>query len=223
MIPGVELTDFIVWGGVIAVALVIFAESGLLIGFFLPGDTLIFTAGFLASTPQFDVDINFLAAILFLAAVAGDSVGYTFGRRVGWRLFTRPNSRIFKQENVQKAKKFYDKHGGKTIVIARFIPVVRTFVPIIAGTARMHYGKFLTYNVIGALIWAVGVVYLGYFAGSYFHSIGLEVDQVLLPLIGLILLISIAPAIVHLARNEKQRKALWHGSKQQIRVLLRRD
>ena len=222
MIPGVELTDFIVWGGIIAVALVIFAESGLLIGFFLPGDTLIFTAGFLASTPQLDVNINLLAGVLFLAAVAGDSVGYTFGRRLGWRLFTKPNSRIFKQENVQRAKMFYDKHGGKTIIIARFIPIVRTFAPIIAGTAKMDYRTFLTYNVIGALIWAVGVSYLGFFAGSYFHSIGLEVDQVLLPLIILILLISLAPGIVHLMRNEKQRKDLWNGTKREIKTLLRR-
>ncbi len=222
MIPGVELTDFIVWGGVLAVALVIFAESGLLIGFFLPGDTLIFTAGFLVSIGILNVDVNILALILFLAAVSGDSVGYTFGNRLGWRLFTKPDSRIFKQENVQRAKKFYDKHGGKTIIIARFIPVVRTLAPIIAGTTKMRYSTFLTYNVIGALIWAVGVTYLGYFAGSYFHSIGLGVEQVLLPLIGLILLISLLPGIAHLMRNKKQRNALWASIKREIKTLLKK-
>jgi membrane-associated protein len=221
MIPGVELTDFILWGGVVAVAAVIFAESGLMIGFFLPGDTLIFTAGFLVSVGLLPVDIHSLAIILFLAAVTGDSVGYAFGRRVGPRVFNRPNSRVFKQENVQKAKAFYDKYGGKTIIMARFIPVVRTFAPIVAGVSRMNYRTFLTYNIVGALIWAVGMTYLGYFAGSYFHSIGMEVDQVLLPLIGLILLISVAPGIVHLMRNKKQRVAMWNGTKRQIRVLLR--
>lgn len=221
MIPGVELTDFILWGGVLAVALVVFAESGLMIGFFLPGDTLIFTAGFLVSVGLLPVSIHWLAFILFVAAVAGDSVGYAFGRHVGPRVFNRPNSRVFKQENVQKAKTFYDKHGGKTIIIARFIPIVRTFAPIVAGVSRMQYVKFLAYNVIGALIWAVGVSYLGYFAGSYFHSIGMEVDEVLLPLIMLILLISLAPGIVHLLRNKKQRIAMWNGTKRQIRVLLR--
>lgn len=222
MIPGVELTDFIIWGGVLAVALVIFAESGLLIGFFLPGDTLIFTAGFLASIGVLNVDVNILALILFLAAVSGDSVGYTFGNRLGWRLFTKPDSRIFKQENVQRAKKFYDKHGGKTIIIARFIPVVRTLAPIIAGTAKMRYSTFLTYNIIGAFIWAVGATYLGYFAGSYFHSIGLGVEQVLLPLIGLILLISLLPGIVHLIRNKKQRNALWASIKREMKTLFRK-
>lgn len=222
MIPGVELTDFIIWGGVIAVALVIFAESGLMIGFFLPGDTLIFTAGFLVSVGLLPVSIHWLALILFVAAVAGDSVGYTFGRHVGPRVFNRPNSRLFKQENVQKAQVFYEKHGGKTIIIARFIPIVRTFAPIVAGVSKMDYRRFLAYNVIGALIWAVGVSYLGYFAGSYFHSIGMEVDQVLLPLIVLILLISLAPGIVHLMRNKQQRDALWNGTKRQIKLLLRR-
>lgn len=222
MIPGVELTDFIIWGGVIAVALVIFAESGLMIGFFLPGDTLIFTAGFLVSVGLLPVSIHWLALILFVAAVAGDSVGYAFGRHVGPRVFNRPNSRLFKQENVQKAQVFYEKHGGKTIIIARFIPIVRTFAPIVAGVSKMDYRRFLAYNVIGALIWAVGVSYLGYFAGSYFHSIGMEVDQVLLPLIVLILLISLAPGIVHLMRNKQQRDALWNGTKRQIKLLLRR-
>jgi len=224
MIPGVELTDFILWGGVMAVAFVIFAESGLLIGFFLPGDTLLFTTGFLVSTGLLgsSTNIHWIVLLLFLAAVAGDSVGYTFGRRLGPRLFTRPNSRIFKQENVQRAKKFYDKHGGKTIIIARFVPIVRTFAPIVAGTAKMHYPTFLAFNLAGALIWAVGVTYLGYFAGSYFHSIGLEVDQVLLPLIALILFISILPGVIHLIRNEQQRKTLWEGTKREIKTLFRR-
>ncbi len=222
MIPGVELTDFIVWGGVLAVALVVFAESGLLIGFFLPGDTLLFTTGFLVSSGLLgpNANIHLIVCILFLAAVAGDSVGYTFGRRLGPRIFRRPNSRLFKQENIQRAAAFYEKHGGKTIIIARFVPIVRTFAPIVAGTARMRYPTFLTYNIIGALLWAVGVTYLGYFAGTWFHSIGIEVDQVLLPLVALILLISLAPGIVHLLRNKKQRDMLLALSKKQFELLL---
>src|SRR5687768_1811191 len=127
MIPGVDLIDFIKWGGVLAVALVIFAESGLLIGFFLPGDSLLFTAGFLTYAGYLPINIHLLVAILFAAAVAGDSVGYTFGRKLGPSLFKKPDARLFKQEYIQRANTFYEKHGGKTIVIARFIPIIRTF------------------------------------------------------------------------------------------------
>lgn len=222
MIPGVDLVEFIKWGGVIAVAAVIFAESGLLIGFFLPGDSLLFTAGFLTSAGYVPINIHLFVAILFFAAAFGDSVGYMFGNRVGRRVFNRPNSLLFKQENVQKASEFYEKHGGKAIIIARFIPAVRTFAPIIAGVAKMPYKTFLLYNVLGALLWAVGVTYLGYFAGNFFHSIGLEIDQVLLPMIALIIFVSILPAVIHLMKDKKQRDALWNGTKKQVKILLKR-
>lgn len=220
MIPGVDLVDFIKWGGVIAVTAVIFAESGLLIGFFLPGDSLLFTAGFLTSAGYVPINIHVLVVILFFAAALGDSVGYMFGNRVGPKVFNRPNSLLFKQENVKRASEFYKKHGGKTIIIARFIPAVRTFAPIIAGVAKMPYRTFLAYNVIGALIWAVGMTYLGFFAGNFFHSIGLEVDQVLLPLLALIIFVSILPAIYHLMRDRKQRRAIIRGTKHQLKLLL---
>ena len=220
MIPGVDLVDFIKWGGVIAVTAVIFAESGLLIGFFLPGDSLLFTAGFLTSAGYVPINIHVLVVILFFAAALGDSVGYMFGNRVGPKVFNRPNSLLFKQENVKRASEFYKKHGGKTIIIARFIPAVRTFAPIIAGVAKMPYRTFLTYNVIGALLWAVGMTYLGFFAGNFFHSIGLEVDQVLLPLLALIIFVSILPAIYHLMRDRKQRRAIIRGTKHQLKLLL---
>lgn len=223
MIPGVDLIEFIKWGGVIAVATVVFAESGLLIGFFLPGDSLLFTAGFLTSAGYVPVNIHVLVMILFVAAALGDSVGYMFGHRVGRKLFNRPNSILFRQENVQKASEFYEKHGGKTIIIARFIPAVRTFAPIIAGVAKMRYRTFLMYNIIGALLWAVGLTYLGYFAGNFFHSIGIEIDQVLLPLLALIIFVSILPAIIHLLKDKTQRDALWNGTKRQIRVVLKRE
>lgn len=220
MIPGVDLVDFIKWGGVIAVTAVVFAESGLLIGFFLPGDSLLFTAGFLTSAGYVPINIHVLVVILFFAAALGDSVGYMFGNRVGPRVFNRPNSLLFKQENVKRASEFYKKHGGKTIIIARFIPAVRTFAPIIAGVAKMPYRTFLAYNVIGALLWAVGMTYLGFFAGNFFHGIGLEVDQVLLPLLALIIFVSILPAIYHLMRDRKQRRAIIRGTKHQLKLLL---
>lgn len=223
MIPGVDLIDFIKAAGVIGVALVIFAESGLLFGFFLPGDTLLFTAGLLTHAGFVPISIHLLVLIVFIAAVTGDSVGYAFGNRVGRKLFNRPNSRLFKQEHLLKAEEFYQKHGGKTIIIARFIPAVRTFAPIVAGASKMPYGQFLTYNVVGALLWAVGITYLGYYLGAWFESMGLEVDHILLPLIALILFISVLPAIVHLARNKKQRDALIQLSKRQLNTLLRRN
>jgi len=150
---------------------VIFAESGLLIGFFLPGDSLLFTAGFLASAPA-SVDEALHLPLLpllvgcFVAAVAGDQIGYLFGRRVGPAIFRRPDSRFFKQDNVDKAQGFFDKYGAKTIVLARFVPVVRTFAPIVAGVSKMHYRTFVTFNVIGGTAWAAGIITLGYFLGQ---------------------------------------------------------
>lgn len=216
MIPGVDLIDFIKWGGVLAVALVVFAESGLLIGFFLPGDSLLFTAGFLTYAGYLPVNIHLLVAILFVAAVAGDSVGYTFGRRLGPSLFKKPNARLFKQEYIQRANEFYEKHGGKTIVIARFIPIIRTFAPIVAGAAHMEYRKFLTFNVFGALIWAAGITYAGYFLGRWFEHMGWEIDHILLPIIAGIIILSILPPAIHILKDKKQRTALWNGTKRQL-------
>ena len=219
---GIDPEAIIATMGVLGILAVIFAESGLLIGFFLPGDTLLFTAGFLIQAGILKIDIALLVILLFVAATLGDSVGYTFGRRIGQRLFSRPNSRLFKQENIQKAEAFYEKHGAKTIILARFIPVVRTFAPVVAGVGKMKYGTFITYNIIGGLLWAGGVTYLGYFLGGWFVSMGLNIDQVLLPVVAVILLLSILPAAIHLLKDKKQRIALWDGTKRQIRILFRR-
>lgn len=219
-LPFLDPVEIIKWAGVLGVAFIIFAESGLLIGFFLPGDSLLFTAGFLTQTGFLPINIHLLVLILFIAAVSGDSVGYTFGRRVGRKLYERPNSRWFKQEHVQKAEAFYAKYGGKTIILARFIPFVRTFAPIIAGTAKMHYTKFITYNVIGGLIWAVGVTYLGYFLGEILTRAGYKIDQVLLPIIVIIILISLLPPAFHLLRHKERRKVLWNATKLQVAKLL---
>lgn len=222
MIPGIDLIDLIKLVGVVGVALIVFAESGLLIGFFLPGDSLLFTAGFLTHSGFLPINIHLLVLILFIAAALGDSVGYTFGRRVGHRIFNRQNSLLFRQENIQKAQDFYEKHGGKTIIIARFIPIVRTFAPVVAGVAKMKYKSFLTYNIIGALLWAAGVTYLGYFAGSWFEAAGIDIDKVLLPIIALIILISVLPPAIHILKDKKQRDVLWNGTKRQLKTIFRR-
>lgn len=189
--------------GLLGVTAIIFAENGLFIGFFLPGDSLLFTAGFLASQGWFNLWI--LLGLIFIAAVAGVSVGYTVGHRFGRRLFSRPNSRFFKQENLMKAEEFYERHGGKTIMLARFIPVVRTFAPIVAGIGRMSYGKFLLYNIVGGGAWVFGLVGAGYWLGSRVEN----VDRYILPIVGLIIVLSVAPGVYHMLRNPARRQTLW--------------
>ncbi len=226
MIPGFDLTTFAETTGplivVLVIAGIIFAESGLLIGFFLPGDSLLFTTGFLVYSGTLQFDIHYLVAIMFIAAVLGDGVGYLFGKRVGPKVFTRPNSMIFRQENIQKAQDFYEKHGGKTVIIARFIPVVRTFAPIVAGVGKMRYKTFLMFNVIGALLWAVGITYAGYFAGELLERLGIEIDTVLIPIILIILILSIAPPAIHILKDKKQRDILWNGTKRQLKLIFKR-
>lgn len=219
MIPGFELIDFIRLVGLIGVALVVFAESGLLIGFFLPGDSLLFTTGFLVYTGVLPYNIHIVVLVLMIAAILGDSAGYTFGRKAGPRVFSKPDARLFKQEYVQKAQAFYDRHGGKTIIIARFIPIVRTFAPIVAGVGKMNYRKFLSYNVIGATLWAAGITYLGYGLGRWFEHMGWEIDHILLPIIALIIFVSVLPPAIHLLKDKKQRAAFWNGTKQEIKSL----
>jgi membrane-associated protein len=160
-------------GGWIALAAIVFAESGLLIGFFLPGDSLLFFAGFLASDAAFQQfgehympALPIVAGVCALAAIAGDQVGYLIGNKLGPTLFDRPQSRLFDPANVAKAQTFFATHGSKTIVLARFVPIVRTFVPTVAGVSNMHYRTFVVYNVIGGLAWGAGITTLGYFLGE---------------------------------------------------------
>lgn len=185
--------------GYVGVAAIIFAESGLLIGFFLPGDSLLFTAGFLAS--QGILNIWALAALCFVAAVTGDAVGYAFGRRMGRQLFIRPNSRWFRHEYLMRAEEFFERHGGKAIMLARFIPIVRTFTPIVAGTAVMPYRRFAMFNALGGLLWAVGVTFAGYFLGNAIP----DIDRYLLPAALLIIAISVTPAVWHILRERGKR------------------
>ena len=188
--------------GTIGIFVIIFAESGLLIGFFLPGDSLLFTAGLLAS--QGKLNLAVLLVGCFIAAVAGDQVGYMFGQKAGPALFRRRDSRIFKQKYVQRANEFFEHHGRKTIVIARFVPVVRTFAPILAGVGEMRYRTFVTFNVIGAFLWAVGVTTAGYILGEQIP----DIDKYLLPIIGVIILLSVLPPAIEVLRHRRRARAL---------------
>jgi membrane-associated protein len=222
MIPGVDLIDFIKFVGIFGILAVVFAESGLLIGFFLPGDSLLFTTGFLIHTGFLPVNIHIAVLLIFIAAVLGDTVGYIFGRKTGKHLFKRKDARLFKQENVRRAQAFYDKHGSKTIIIARFIPIVRTFAPIVAGVGKMEYRKFITFNIIGGFLWAAGVTYAGFFLGGLFGKLGWDIDHVLLPIIALIIIASVLPPAIHILKDKKTRTALWEGAKNEIRSVFSR-
>jgi membrane-associated protein len=199
---GIDLEGFIKAVGLLGVFAFVFAESGLLIGIILPGDSLLFTAGFMAS--QDYLSFPLLVIVCVVGAIGGDAVGYWTGRKVGRRLFDRPDSRFFKQEHLRKAEEFYDKHGGKAIVLARFIPGIRTLCPILAGTTAMNYRKFTTYNVCGGLLWAVGLTTGGYVLGSSIP----DPDKYLLPVIALIVLISLAPAALHLLMARRAGEAV---------------
>jgi membrane-associated protein len=188
--------------GLFGVYTVVFAESGLLIGFFLPGDSLLFTAGLLAS-PAFQF-FNIWALVLgcWVGAVSGDNVGYAFGKKVGPTLFKREHSLLFHPENLKKAQDFYEKHGGKAIILARFIPVVRTFAPIVAGIGTMEYKRFVLFNFIGGTVWVWGMIFLGYFLGSVIPED--QVDKYILPIILAIIVISVLPPVIHLLKEKYQ-------------------
>ncbi|MFE9850782.1 DedA family protein [Streptomyces sp. NPDC005576] len=189
--------------GLPGVLLVVFAESGLLIGFFLPGDSLLFTTGLLVTTGQLHYPLWLVCVLIGLAAIVGDQVGYLFGRKVGPSLFNRPDSKLFKQENVEKAHEFFEKYGPKSLVLARFVPVIRTFTPIIAGVSRMNYRSFLIFNIIGGVLWGVGVTVLG----SVLGKIDFVHENIELMLI-LIVLVSVVPiAIEFLRARSKGKKA----------------
>lgn len=182
--------------GLLGVLAIVFAESGLLIGFFLPGDSLLFTAGLLVADGRYLTYPLWLVCLLITAAaIVGDQVGYLFGRKVGPALFRRPDSRLFKQEYVSKGHAFFEKYGPRSIVLARFVPIVRTFTPIIAGVSRMDYRKFVLYNVIGGTLWGTGVTVLGYFLGQ----VQFVASNIELILVGIVLL-SVLPIVIEYLR-----------------------
>ena len=203
------ITDF----GPYAVVAVVFAETGLMVGFFLPGDSLLFTAGFLVQQQIFNINIHMFVAMLVTASIVGNSTGYFFGRKVGRRLFKRENSRFFRKEYLLAAEKYYEKNGPKTIILAMFIPIVRTFTPIVAGISKMPYQKFLFFNVIGALIWAAGATYLGYFAGGYIKAAGINIEVAIL----LIIFISFLPGFYHVLKEPKNRASIKRQAKKIIK------
>ena len=186
--------------GTIGLFAVIFAESGLFFGFFLPGDSLLFTAGVLcakADSPLWPLPVVLVGVAL--AAVLGDQVGYLFGRRVGPAIFRRPDSRLFKQAHVETAQAYFEEHGPKTILLARFVPIVRTFAPIVAGVGRMDYRTFVTYNLTGGLLWGLGITTLGYLLGE-----AVDIDKYLLPVVGLIVLVSVVPVVLELRKAKRE-------------------
>lgn len=195
--PNTLLDNFGIWG----LLLVVFAESGLLIGFFLPGDSLLFTCGLLIATDAMDFPLWAAIPLICLAAVLGDQAGYLFGKKVGPSLFTRPDSRLFKQENVVKANEFFEKYGPKSLVLARFVPIVRTFTPIIAGVSGMKYRPFVTFNIIGGVLWGAGVTLLGAWLGKI-EFVNKHIELILI----LIVLVSVVPIIIEFLRARSQAK-----------------
>jgi membrane-associated protein len=187
---------------------IVFAESGLFFGFFLPGDSLLLTAGLLAFKGYLNLPL--LIPLIFTAAVLGDNVGYWFGKKTGPRIFNRENSLIFKRKNLLAAKAFYDKHGGKTIILARFMPFIRTFAPIVAGAVEMEWRRFFMFNLIGGVLWGIGVTLLGYFLGSRFPPEVL--DRYFTLIILAVIFISALPTMIH----------VWRENRREIFALIRK-
>jgi membrane-associated protein len=186
--------------GVIGILVLVFAESGLLIGFFLPGDSLLFTTGLLVADGRYlHLPLWLMCALISAAAVLGDQFGYAFGRRFGPAVFRRPNSRLFKQENLTRAANFFDRYGPRSIVLARFVPIVRTFTPIVAGASGMRYRTFLIFNLVGGTLWGCGVTILGYFLGQ----VAFVKSNIEFILVGIVL-VSLIPVIVELVRTRRR-------------------
>jgi membrane-associated protein len=192
--------------GLIGILVVVFAESGLLIGFFLPGDSLLFTTGLLVAGHQHLTQPLWLVILLVvIAAVLGDQAGYLFGRKIGPSLFRRPDSRLFKQENVEKANAFFSKYGPRSLVLARFVPVVRTFTPIVAGVSHMNYRTFVVYNAVGGFLWGAGVTLLGYFLGQI-DFVKAHIELILIAVV----VLSVVPLIIEFLRTRRS-AARTHG------------
>ena len=212
-----DIEHIIQAGGIVLIALIVFAESGLLIGFFLPGDTLLFGAGLAASQGKFSLLILILATIT--AAIIGDNTGYSIGKRMGKRIFTKDDGILFRKEYVETAEKFYEKHGGKTIILARFTPIVRTFAPVVAGASNMNRRRFIMFNVVGGVIWGAGMPLLGYFVGSRIPGLDKYMELVI---IGVVLL-SLLIAAGHILKDKKTREILITNVRTYVRKVLKRN
>jgi membrane-associated protein len=192
-----NVQGIISWGGLTLICVIVFVETGLFVGFFLPGDSLLVTAGIFAAAGF--IDITSLLVLASICAVAGDQVGYLIGRKAGTALYSRPDSRLFKRKHLERARAFYENYGAKTIVIARFVPIVRTFAPAVAGAAEMHYRRFVTYNVVGGISWIFSMSLLGYFLGASIPNI----DRYIHWVITVVILLSILPGIIEILRARR--------------------
>jgi membrane-associated protein len=196
------LFDLVRWGGYVVLVAIVFTETGLLIGFFLPGDSLLITAGLVAAAGGLDPWL--LTVLLSVAAIVGDSVGYAIGYRTGPHIFTREDSRWFSRAHLVRTREFYERHGGKTIVLARFIPIIRTFAPVVAGVGRMEYRRFLAYNVLGGIGWVASLTWAGYLLGQAIPDIGRYIHIV----IAVVIVLSVIPIGVEWWRARSRRDAV---------------
>jgi membrane-associated protein len=192
------LDQLIQWGGYLLLVGIVFTETGLLVGFFLPGDSLLITAGLLAGMGS--LNIWWLNGLVIAAAILGDSTGYAIGRRLGPRIFTRPKSLLFNPKHVQRTQRFYEKYGAKTIVIARFVPIIRTFAPVLAGVGSMRYRRFLTYNVAGGIGWVVSMTLAGYLLGQTVPNISKHMHELVI----VIIVLSVIPIAVEVYRERRK-------------------
>jgi membrane-associated protein len=196
-----SLDDLIRWGGYVVLFVIVFTETGLLVGFFLPGDSLLITAGIVAAAGG--LNIWWLNVVLIVAAITGDSVGYAIGVRLGPRLFTRPQSLLFNPRHIERTRNFYARHGPKTIVIARFVPIVRTFAPVVAGVGQMEYRRFIFYNVAGGIGWVTSMTWAGYGLGRVIPNLGSYIHLV----VGIVIVLSVIPIVIEIVRERRRRSA----------------
>jgi membrane-associated protein len=195
-----DLPGLVQWAGLFGLAIIIFSETGLLVGFFLPGDSLLVTAGLLAARGY--LDVYALAPVLTLAAICGNSVGYSIGRATGPRVFKREESLFFNKKHAIRAHEFYEKYGRKTIVLAQFMPIIRTFAPVVAGVGGMKFRQFITFNVLGAVVWIWSMLGIGYFLGSYIPGIDRHIEIVVI----IVVFISILPGLIGGYRAKRARR-----------------
>lgn len=203
-----HLEDLIRWGGYTVLAIIIFAETGLFVGFFLPGDSLLVTAGLFAARGDLSFGVMFI--LLSVMAIVGDAVGYWIGRVTGPKIFTREKSWFFAKDHLLRAQRFYDKHGGKTIIIARFMPIIRTFAPIVAGAGKMSYARFASYNIFGGILWIGSMLGIGYYLGNIIPDIDKHIHWVIMGVV----ILSILPGIIEFLRYRYGRKKISEEVKQ---------
>lgn len=205
MIFGVDTNTLIESIGLVGIAAIIFFESGVVFGFFLPGDTILFAAGILSASGHFPIALVILAA--FFAAIAGVTFGYFTGKHLGARWLKKERRILLKQDYVDKATQFYDRYGALAVILCRFIPAARSFVPFIAGIVRMPYGKLMLYNIIGGSVWAIGIPLTGFFSGKWLSDHGISVEALVVPVIVIVIVASLAAPFIHALINRKTRKA----------------